>query len=287
MISYDARGRLQQPQIVHLAKGTKLYAFAGYMCKQEFVIYDDNMNAVEIYEGKLEDVTVDELNNRFFPLQKIDKVVKPISEKFGIGFYYDESGELISDEMIENSLERAKILERLKQEKEEATARANAELREQLIKEYSYLTRVEGFNHKICGQNLRTELKHKFPGIKFSVRHYYSTHDSTYVVSWTDGPSRDEVKEVIDKYKSYKIDSPSVFNKLFGGVEYIQNNRTISEGAKDSIREEYKDLTNENLREYKKYKEQDEEAVRECLRFLYRYCTVDQIIDAIAMHRSF
>jgi hypothetical protein len=60
---------------IHLAKGTKIFAFGAYMRDQEFGIYDDEMNAVEIYEGKLEDVTVDDLNNYFFPMHKIDEEV--------------------------------------------------------------------------------------------------------------------------------------------------------------------------------------------------------------------
>ena len=234
---FGANGKMEQLERVHLAKGTKIFAFGGYMCQQEYVIYDDKMNAVEIYEGKLEDVTVDDLNNYFFPMHKIEEEVRPISKKFGIGFYYDESGELISDEVIENSLERAKILERLKQEEKEAKAKAKAELREKLIKEYPYLTQGGQYDHKICGHNLKAELKHKFPGVKFSVRYKSYSGGNDYSVSWIDGPTEQMVKDVIDKYQDHESDhtgdywdyAPSVFNELFGGVSFIMAYRTISE----------------------------------------------------------
>lgn len=288
---FGVNGKMEQLERVHLAKGTKIFAFGAYMCQQEFVIYDDNMNAVEIYKGKLEDVTVDDLNNYFFPMHKIEEEVRPISKKFGIGFYYDESGELISDDVIENSLERAKILERLKQEEKEAKAKAKEELREKLIKEYPYLTQGGQYDHKICGHNLKVELKHKFPGVKFSVRYNSYLGGNDYSVSWIDGPTEQMVKDVIDKYQDHESDhtgdywdyAPSVFNELFGGVSFIMAYRTISEGAKESIREEYKDLTRDNMYDYN-FKEQDDKAI-ETARLLT--ATVEDVIYAICYHRSF
>lgn len=281
---------LEPQQKVHLAKGTKVYAYGGYMAKQEFVIYDDNMNAVEICKGDSNDIDEGDLERYFSPKHKVDETVRPISKKFGIGFYYDESGELISDDIIKKSLERAEKLEDLRVKVKQRKEQEEDDLKSKLIAEYPYLTVVKGYDHKVCGHNIRTELKKKFSGVKFSVR--YENCD-TYHISWTDGPASSEVEDVISKYQDHHSDysgdywdyNPSVFNKLFGGAKYITSHRTISETAKASIREEYKDLTNENLQDYK-YKEADKETAMSCIRY-YTTITADMIIDAIARKRSY
>lgn len=281
---------LKPQQKVHLAKGTKLYAYGGYMSKQEFVIYDDNMNAVEICIGDSNDIDEGDLERYFNPKHKVNETVRPISEKFGIGFYYDESGELISDDIIKKSLERAEKLEDLRVKVKQRKEQEEEDLKSKLIAEYPYLTVVKGCDHKVCGHNIRTELKKKFSGVRFSVR--YESCD-TYHISWTDGPASSEVEDVISKYQDHHSDysgdyfdySPSVFNRLFGGAKYITSNRIISAEAKATIREEYKDLTDENLKDYK-CKEMDEEIFNSCIRH-YTTLTADIVIDAIAKQRSY
>ena len=113
MLGANGMERLQR---VYLHKGTKVIAHGYGMCVQYFVIYDDDMNAVEICEGDPQSVDEYDLGQYFGAIQHVDYTVRPISKKFGIGFYYDESGELVSDDVINRSLERAKALERLQAE---------------------------------------------------------------------------------------------------------------------------------------------------------------------------
>ena len=113
---------IERNQRVHCSKGTFIHAvgYAGNM--QYFVVYDDNMNAVEICNGNPNDVDEFCLERYYSPLIKVEEEARPISERHGIGLYYDESVE-ISDEIIEKSLKRAENMERLKIEKKEREER--------------------------------------------------------------------------------------------------------------------------------------------------------------------
>ena len=251
---------MEQLQSVYLHKGTKIIAHVFAMCVQYFVIYDDKMNAVEICNGDPNDIDEYDLDSYFSPLQHIDDACLPISKVFGIGFYYDESGELISDDIIRKSLERANNIEKLKKEVQSRKERESKELTERLIKEYSYLKRCDKYDHKTCGENIRIELKRKFPTTKFSVRYKSFSGGNEYSISWTDGATTKQVDEVVNKYRDTHPDEyscgdywdykPSNFNNLFGGVSYIMTHRDISEDAIRKTRERFADLNEDNMKQY-------------------------------------
>lgn len=258
-----ASGSMEQLQSVYLHRGTKIIAHGYAMCVQYFVIYDDEMNAVEIFNGYNVSADLDEyeLDKYFRELHHIEDTVRPISQKFGIGFYYDESGVLIDDETINKSLERAKVMAQFRKDVAERKAKASEDETERLKKEYSYLKRVtEKYDHKTCGENIRTELKRNFPTTKFSVRYKSFSGGDEYCVSWTDGPTTKQVDAIVDKYQDMHPDSyscgdywdcvPSNFNYLYGSVGYVMTSRTISEDARRKTRERFPDLTKDNMVQY-------------------------------------
>lgn len=63
-----------------------------------------------------------------------------------------------------------------------------------------YLTCVE------TAKLIRGELKRSFPGVKFSVRSDTYANGASIDVSWTDGPTSDEVKAKIDVYAGADFD---------------------------------------------------------------------------------
>lgn len=258
---------MQELQRVYLHRGTKIIAF-GYACAQQnYVVYDDQMNAVEI--GDPNQVDEYDLENYFSPLQKLEDTTRPISKKFGIGFYYDESGELVSDEIIAQSLERAKAIEELRERVKERKNRENEENIKFLKKEYSYLEQVSEnnrYDHKLVGRNIRTELKKNFPNTKFSVRYSSFSGGDEYSITWVDGALYKDVLKVVEKYQEKHPDpyscgdywdtKPSNFNNLFGGVSYIMAQRTISEEGKKKaeifLKENYPQIDADNWKCYYK-----------------------------------
>ena len=272
---------------VHISKGTKIYAFGYGMSEQHYVVYDDNMNAVAIADT--EQVDEYELDRYFSPLHHLDETTRPISKQFGIGFYYDESGEEVSEDVINLSLKRAENWKKLKQEVKERKQREKEELREQLIKEYPYLTRIEkGFDHKTTGNNIRTELKRNFPNVKFSVRYSSFSGGDSYDIDWTDGPVTGDVNAIVNKYMDMHPDEytqgdywdckPSVFNNLFGSVGYITTHRRLSDKATEKVLKMYPDLNEDN---YKTYSFGSE--INQAIRFNNRY-TFDEVLHSVAYH---
>lgn len=250
---------------VHLAKGCKLVAFggAGYIGSDgvDYVIHDDKMNAVRVFYGEDPNEVEDHETEMYFsPYHHIDDMVRPLERKFGIGFYYVE--ERLDDAVIERSIAHAdRIVARGEEIKEEKRVAAE-KLRENLLKEYSYLERVRDNDYKakrkITGDNIRRELKKHFPNVKFSVRHSSFSGGADYTVRWENGPLRNVVDAVVSKFQDSHSDytgdywdyDPSEFNKLFGGEKYIMVYRDASADYREKVLAKYDGLTSDNWKTY-------------------------------------
>lgn len=253
---FGANGKTMVPnERVHCSKGTKIHAHGYAMNLQYFVVYDDEMHAVEICTGNPDDVDEYDLDRYYSPKITVSETCKSINDVFGIGLYYDESEE-ISDEIIEKSLRRAENLERLKKEKEEREQREWEEREKMFAERYAFLERAKDhYDHNVVGRNIRTELKRNFPGVKFKVKKRgYDCYD----VEWIDGPTTDQVDDIVLKYKTGRFDAyqdyhyseDSPFTDLYGGCDYIFTRREISEEAVENVRQMFPGLTAENMCSY-------------------------------------
>lgn len=142
-------------------------------------------------------------------------------------------------ELVETGKRNA---ERARIEKEEA-ARAREEAKRKLAREYAYLPNrcADGcMTVAKVAQNLRAELKRKFPGVKFSVKSRSFSGGNSIDVEWQDGPAFDEVAPVVGKYQHSHADAesgdywdydPSAFNEVFGGAKYTHCQRRMSEAT--------------------------------------------------------
>lgn len=100
--------------------------------------------------------------------------------------------------------------------------------------QYDFLTRDPmGRSGVKATANIRKHLKKCFPNIKFSVR---TTGTSSVDVTWTLGPTPDEVKSVVNRYlygsfdgmtDSYQHNDDNVWPAVFGGVRYTNFLRNI------------------------------------------------------------
>lgn len=52
-----------------------------------------------------------------------------------------------------------------------------------------------------CADSIRAELKKQFPGIKFSVRSETFSMGNSVRISWTDGPTRETIEKISNKYQ--------------------------------------------------------------------------------------
>lgn len=220
-----------------LQRGQKIYAFGYAMAQQIFAVV--NPDLYEIVEvGSPDDVNEYSLERYFSPISHYDKYIKPISKQFGIGFYYAENEPIFSEDVIKASLQRAELIEKMRDERERAAEDASRKNKDELRKKYSFLTVWDGewrTRYKTASGNLRELLKRNFPGVKFSVRKDGS--GDTANITWTDGPTRKMVDEIAGQFEGRRFNGmedceeivTSDFTDLFGFLGYIFTEREYSE----------------------------------------------------------
>lgn len=163
------------------------------------------------------------------------KFTKRLPECILRGVQWEILDEIADAEEIHRLCENAETREaEARCEEEEQTARFNAEVeRLKTAEEYAYLEQGNCSSGKLAAKNIRKELK-QFKGVKFSVR---NRHYGSVDVNWTDGPTLEKVKAIINKYKDGYFNSmqdiyeysASPFNTVFGSAQYPSGQRSYSD----------------------------------------------------------
>ena len=136
---------------------------------------------------------------------------------------------------------------------EEAQIESERRIRERdrIVKDYPYLkqTSAQESSCVTAARNIRTELARAFPEIKFSVRRAgFDRID----VSWLEGPTASEVREIGNKYEAGYFDgtqdmyvfSHDVWSEVFGGVRYVFEYRSFSDGVYHTLTRDLSALNN-------------------------------------------
>ncbi len=139
--------------------------------------------------------------------------------------------EVMDGETMAAALEKAKTIKEENDRKAKEKAEARAREIAALPGRYPYLK--TGTYEKVGAENIRTELKREFPGVKFSVR--IETRGSSSInIGWTDGPTTEQVKKITDKYQQgnfngmediYEYNRENLWCDVFGGAKYVFENR--------------------------------------------------------------
>lgn len=127
----------------------------------------------------------------------------------------------------------------------EATQAARAFAAKQLQAAYPYLVACEldRCSYVQAAKNIRIELKRAFAGVKFSVVSKSYSGGNSIRVSWTDGPTSQQVGEITCKYSGGDFDgsidlytySRSAWTDAFGDAKYIFCSRDYSDKMLDSV----------------------------------------------------
>lgn len=208
-----------------LPKGTIIYAFGAGMEGSRWATTGKGDEIVKLSPND---------SDSYFsnPFDNLDEYCRPISEKFGIGFYYDLDAPRATDEEISQAIERGNDFIR---EREEEKSRADEEskrAREEVIKKYGAIYDQPSGKYitdaVLVAKHIRQDLTNAFPGQKFSVR---KTDYSTIHIEWKDGPTREEVEQIAGKHERnctrdrWNDDlwehNDTTFTSVFGGVDYI------------------------------------------------------------------
>ena len=131
--------------------------------------------------------------------------------------------------LLQMAIEHAEATRRAEVEKELAKAAAH----QRMLQEHPELS-----TENTPAKNIRIQLKRAFPGIKFSVR---SDHGAIYI-SWTDGPTNDEVTRITCRYQAGHFDGMNDCYEYdhdrawpFGSVRYVFDTRHMSEASRAAL----------------------------------------------------
>lgn len=212
-----------------LPKGTIVHAFGAFMEESRWATTGKGDEVVKLSPND---------SDSYFssPFEKLDEYARPISEKFGIGFYYDLDAPRATDEEIAQAIERGNNFIKEREEEKNRAEEESKRAREEVIKKYGaiydqpsgkYLT-----DAVLVAKHIRQDLANSFPGQKFSVR---KADYSTINIEWKDGPTREEVEQIAGKHERicsrdrWNDDlwdyEDSAFTSVFGGVNYLFFNR--------------------------------------------------------------
>ena len=208
-----------------LPKGTIIRAFGGGMEESRWATTGKGDEIVKLSPNDAESY----FSN---PFNTLDEYCRPISEKFGIGFYYDLDAPRATDEEIAQAIERANIFIKEREEEKNRAEEESKRAREEVQKKYGAIFDRPSGEYRtdavLVAKHIRKELSTEFPGQKFSVR---KTDYSTIHIEWKDGPTREEVEQITGKHERicsrdrWNDDlwdhNDTAFTSVFGGVDYI------------------------------------------------------------------
>lgn len=208
-----------------LPKGTIIRAFGAFMEESIWATTGKGEEVVKLSENDSESYFSNPFNN-------LDEYCRPISEKFGIGFYYDLDSPRATDEEIAQAIERANIFIREREEEKNRAEEESKRAREEVLKKYGAIFDQPSGKYMtdavLVAKHIRQDLANAFPRQKFSVR---KTDYSTINIEWKDGPTREEVEQIAGKHERICIrdrwnddlwdHNDTAFTSVFGGVDYI------------------------------------------------------------------
>ena len=222
-LSKDGFKRLSEHP--ELPKGTIVYAFGAGMEESRWATTGKGNEIVKLSSNE---------SDSYFsnPFNTLDEYCRPISEKFGIGFYYDLDAPRATDEEIAQAIERANNFIKEREEEKNRAEDERKRAREEVIKQYGAIFDQPSGEYitdaVLVAKHIRQDLTNAFPGQKFSVR---KADYSTINIEWEDGPTKEEVEQIAGKHE--RICTPdrwnadlwehndTAFTSVFGGVDYL------------------------------------------------------------------
>lgn len=222
-LSKDGFKRLSEHP--ELPKGTIVYAFGAFMEESRWATTGNGDEIVKLSSNESDSYFSNPFNN-------LDKYCRPISEKFGIGFYYDLDAPRATDEEIAQAIERANNFLREREEEKNRAEDERKRAREEVLKKYGAIFDQPSGKYitdaVLVAKHIRQDLASAFPGQKFSVR---KADFSTINIEWEDGPTKEEVEQIAGKHERMCVPdrwnadlwehNDTAFTSVFGGVDYI------------------------------------------------------------------
>ena len=269
----NAWTKAEREEVAGIVRGMRVYYFGYGMNCTEYVITKiegDTVHMVRTFShdfSSAEDMEYYD-NDAFRTSQA--RYIKPVSKKFGIGYYWDdENGLIYTESEIRDFVSRAnnfvhwfEIYEADKQRKE-AEEKATREAAERLIvNKWRKLLRAipegakDATRKAALKNNVKVIFNHYFPGVKVSVSDTSKCWCESSSITWTDGPTVEEVENIeelryfisryyeVDPYADYgdyhRRECWQEWRELFGAWsdDRIKYERVLSPEAATAFRAE-------------------------------------------------
>lgn len=209
----NAWTKAEREEVAGIVRGMRVYYFGYGMNCTEYVITKiegDTVHMVRTFGhdfSSAEDMEYYD-NDAFRTSQA--RYIKPVSKKFGIGYYWDdENGLIYTESEIMDFVSRAnnfvhwfEIYEADKKRKEEEE-KAKREAAERLIiNKWRKLLRTipegakDATRKAALKNNVKVIFNHYFPGVKVTVSDTSKCWCESSSITWTDGPTVEEVENI-------------------------------------------------------------------------------------------
>ena len=265
--------KAEREEVAGMVRGMRVFYFGYGMNCTEYVITQiegDTVHLVRTFShdfSSAEDMEYYD-NDAFRTSQAC--YIKPVSKKFGIGYYWDdENGLIYTESEIRDFVSRAnnfvhwyEIYEAAKKRKE-AEEKAKREAAERvIINKWRKLLRAipegakDATRKAALKNNVKVIFNHYFPGVKVSVSDTSKCWCESSSITWTDGPTVEEVENIeelryfiaryyeVDPYADYgdyhRRECWQEWRELFGAWsdDRIKYERVLSPEAAAAFRAE-------------------------------------------------
>ena len=209
----NAWTKAEREEVAGIVRGMRVYYFGYGMSRTEYVITEivgKNVHMVRTFDADFTSTEGMEYRDNDAYKTTHKDYLRPVSKKFGIGCYWDdEEGRIYTESEIREFVSRAnnfvhwfEIYEADKQRKE-AEEKAKREAAERIIiNKWRKLLRIipegakDATRKAALKNNVKVIFNHYFPGVKVSVSDTSKCWCESSSITWTDGPTVEEVESI-------------------------------------------------------------------------------------------
>lgn len=209
----NAWTKAEREEVAGIVRGMRVYYFGYGMSRTEYVITEivgKNVHMVRTFAADFTSTEGMEFRDNDAYKTTHKDYFRPVSKKFGIGYYWDdEESRIYTEQEIREFVSRAnnfvhwfEIYEADKKRKEEEE-KAKREAAERLIiNKWRKLLRTipegakDATRKAALKNNVKVIFNHYFPGVKVTVSDTSKCWCESSSITWTDGPTVEEVENI-------------------------------------------------------------------------------------------
>ena len=269
----NAWTKAEREEVAGMVRGMRVFYFGYGMNCTEYVITQIEGDTVHLVRTFSHDFSSAEdmeyYDNEAFRTSQA-RYIKPVSKKFGIGYYWDdENGLIYTESEIRDFVSRAnnfvhwyEIYEADKKRKEDEEKAKREAAERVIINKWRKLLRAipegakDATRKAALKNNVKVIFNHYFPGVKVSVSDTSKCWCESSSITWTDGPTVEEVENIeelryfisryyeVDPYADYgdyhRRECWQEWRELFGAWsdDRIKYERVLSPEAAAAFRAE-------------------------------------------------